>query len=145
MRVCRVKVRVESEDAYWKGQVQRLKDLEKTIHTGGPARIQGTELVFASLTDMARTLTPKRLDLLRFIRHYHSSSVRELAQIAGRDLKNVLADVKALETLGYSTAFTVIRKPVRFDLVENGRYELPRFDCKDLPPFRHAKELSRHA
>ncbi len=125
MRVCRVKVRVESEDAYWKGQVQRLKDLEKTIHTGGPARIQGTELVFASLTDMARTLTPKRLDLLRFIRHYHSSSVRELAQIAGRDLKNVLADVKALETLGLIESEgeqkECHRKPLRTDF---GRIEV---------------------
>lgn len=100
MRVCRVKVRVESEDAYWKGQVQRLQEMGKALRAGKNARVQGTELVFASLTDMARTLTPKRLDLLRLIRRHQPSSVRELAQIAGRDLKNVLADVKALETLG---------------------------------------------
>ena len=100
MRVCRVKVRVEPEGAYWKGQVQRLKEIEKTLHTGKRVRVQGTELVFASLTDMAQALTPKRLDRLRLIRRHQPSSVRELAQIAGRDLKNVLADVKALETLG---------------------------------------------
>ena len=63
-------------------------------------RIHGTELVFASLADMAQALTPKRLELLRLIRRHQPSSVRELAQLAGRDLKNVLADVKALETLG---------------------------------------------
>jgi predicted transcriptional regulator len=100
MRVCRVKVRVEPEDEYWKGQVQRLKEIEKTLHTGKRVRVQGTELVFANLRDMAQALTPKRLNLLRLIRRYQPSSVRELAQIAGRDLKNVLADVKALETLG---------------------------------------------
>lgn len=100
MRVCRVKVRVESEDAYWKSQVQRLQEVEKAVRTGKRVRIQGAELVFASLEDMAQALTPKRLDLLRLIRRHHPSSVRELAQIAGRDPKNVLTDVKALETLG---------------------------------------------
>jgi predicted transcriptional regulator len=40
------------------------------------------------------------LEVLRLIRRYQPSSVRELAQLADRDLKNVLADVKALETLG---------------------------------------------
>lgn len=100
MRVCRVKVRVEPENAYWKGQVQRLKEMEKVLHTGKRTRVQGTELVFASLEDMAQALTLKRLDLLRLIRRYQPSSIRKLALIAGRDLKNVLADVKALETLG---------------------------------------------
>ena len=77
MRVCRVKVRVEPEDAYWKGQVQRLREIEKTLHPGKRVRVQGIELVFASLADMAQTLTPKRLDLLRLIRRHQPSSVRE--------------------------------------------------------------------
>lgn len=57
MRVCRVKVRIEPEDAYWKGQVKRLREVEKAVHTGRPVKIQGTELVFASLGDMARALS----------------------------------------------------------------------------------------
>jgi len=125
MKVCRVKVKVEPEDAYWKGQVQRLKEIEKAIHIGQPIRVQGTELVFASLEDMARTLTPKRLDLLRLIRRHHPSSIRELAQIAGRDLKNVLADVKTLETLGLIESKGEQkerhRKPLRTDF---GRIEV---------------------
>ena len=100
MKVCRVKVRVEPEDTYWQGQVQRLKDLEKTHSAGKRVRVQGTELVFASLTDMAQALTPKRLDLLRLIRRHQPSSVRGLAQLAGRDPKNVQTDIKALEILG---------------------------------------------
>lgn len=100
MRVCRVKVRVEPKDTYWQGQVQRLQELEKARRTGKQVRVQGTELVFASLVDMAKTLTPQRLELLRLIRRHQPSSVRELAHLAGRDLKNVLADSKALETLG---------------------------------------------
>ena len=125
MRVCRVKVRVEPEDAYWKGQVQRLKEMEKTLHADKRVRVQGTELVFASLADMAQALTPKRLDLLRLIRRHQPSSVRELAQIAGRDLKNVLADVKALETLGLVESKGEQkerhRKPLRTDF---GRIEV---------------------
>ena len=73
MRVCRVKVRVEPEDAYWKGQVQRLKEMEKTLHTGKRVRVQGTELVFAILRTWPN-LTPKRLGLLRLIRRYQPSS-----------------------------------------------------------------------
>lgn len=100
MKVCQVTVRVEPEDAYWKGQVRHLQEIEKTLRTGKRVRVQGTELVFASLADMAKALTPKRLEVLRLIRRYQPSSVRELAQIAKRDPKNVLTDVKALETLG---------------------------------------------
>jgi len=90
MRVCRVKVRVEPEDAYWKGQVQRLQEIEKCLHEGKHVRVQGSELVFASLEDMAQALTPKRVDLLRLIRRHQPSSVRELPQLAGRDPKMCL-------------------------------------------------------
>ena len=100
MKVCRVKVKIEPEDTYWQGQIQRFKDLERTRSEGKRVRVEGTELVFSSLTDMAQALTPKRLDLLRLIRRHHPSSVRELAQLAGRDSKNVQTDIKALETLG---------------------------------------------
>ena len=100
MKVCRVKIKVEPEAEYWKGQQRRLERAEKAIKAGKYPRVVGTELVFASLTDMARALTPKRLETLRLIRRHRPSSVRELAATAHRDLKNVLADVKALEALG---------------------------------------------
>lgn len=100
MKVCRVRIRVRPEDEYWRGQVQRLQDVEASIQKRRRVRVEGSELVFASLIDMARALTPKRLDTLRLVRRNRPSSVRELAQIAGRDIKNVLADVKALEALG---------------------------------------------
>lgn len=49
-----------------------------------------------------------------------------------------------LADCGYASAFTVVRKTVPHGAADR-RYELPRFDCKDLPPFRPAKELSLHA
>ena len=100
MKVCRVKIRVQTENKYWQGQVQRLRDVEASLRKRRRVRVEGSELVFASLTDMARALTPKRLDTLRLVRRHRPSSVRELAQIAKRDIKNVLADVKALEAFG---------------------------------------------
>ena len=103
MKVCRVKVRVQPEDEYWQGQVRRLRDVEASIQKQKRLRIGGAELVFGSLADMARALTPKRLETLRLIRRHRPASVRQLAEIAGRDLKNVLADVKALEGLGLIT------------------------------------------
>jgi predicted transcriptional regulator len=100
MRAYRVTVRIEPEEMYWKRQAERLKSVEKALRTGKQVQVQGTELVFASLMDMAKTLTPQRLELLRLIRRHQLSSVRELDRLEGRDLKNVLADIKALETLG---------------------------------------------
>jgi predicted transcriptional regulator len=93
-------VRVEPEEAYWREESRRLKAAEKSWARGKPPRVSGRELVFASLTEMARALTPKRLEVLRLVRRRAPSSVRQLAGLAGRDIKNVAADVKALETLG---------------------------------------------
>jgi len=100
MKVCRVKVRVESERTYWGRQAHRLGAAEKSFQAGRRPRVRGSELVFGSLADMARALTPKRIEVLRLVRRHQPSSMRQLAALAGRDLKNVLADVKALETLG---------------------------------------------
>jgi predicted transcriptional regulator len=100
MKVCRVKVRIEPEQTYWERQAERLQDVEKALQAGRRPRVRGTELVFASLADMARALTPNRIEVLRLIRRHQPSSVRQLAVLARREFKNVLADVKALKTLG---------------------------------------------
>jgi predicted transcriptional regulator len=100
MKVCRVKVRIEPEEAYWEEQVRRVRDVEAAVRKRKPVRVRGSELIFPSLDDMARALSPKRVETLRLIRRHRPSSVRELAEIAGRDFKNVLADVRVLETLG---------------------------------------------
>ena len=46
------------------------------------------------------TLTPKRLDLLRYVRHHPVPSIRALATDLHRDYKNVHKDVEELERLG---------------------------------------------
>lgn len=57
-------------------------------------------LAFESWDALARTLTGKRMELLRFVRRHEVGSVRALAKALGRDYSNVHADVQALTAAG---------------------------------------------
>jgi len=59
---------------------------------------QGT--YFTSLEAARKVLTPKRLELLRAIRRNRPASVSQLAQLVGRDFKNVYGDVQTLAQCG---------------------------------------------
>lgn len=54
---------------------------------------------FASINTVRKVLTENRLDLLRVIKQKKPASLYELAQLTGRDLKNVSEDVAFLEAL----------------------------------------------
>lgn len=55
---------------------------------------------FADWDALARTLTGKRLELLRHLHRHPTASVRALAAALERDYKNVHADVQALTEAG---------------------------------------------
>jgi predicted transcriptional regulator len=57
-------------------------------------------LAFESWDALARVLTNKRMDLLRYVRRHEVKSVRALAKGLGRDYSNVHADVQALTAVG---------------------------------------------
>ena len=57
-------------------------------------------LAFESWDALARVLTGKRMELLRYVRRNNVSSVRALAKALGRDYSNVHADVRALAGAG---------------------------------------------
>jgi predicted transcriptional regulator len=57
-------------------------------------------LAFESWDALARVLTRKRMDLLRYVRRHKVTSVRALAKSLGRDYSNVHADVQALLAAG---------------------------------------------
>lgn len=57
-------------------------------------------LAFESWDALARVLTGKRMELLRYVRRHNVKSVRALAKALGRDYSNVHADVQALTTAG---------------------------------------------
>lgn len=62
--------------------------------------VDETHLTFMDLETMLATLSPKRLELLRFARRAGPSSIKGLAEGVGRDYKNVHSDVQALLTAG---------------------------------------------
>lgn len=57
-------------------------------------------LAFESWSALARVLTGKRMELLRYVRRHNVPSVRALAKELKRDYSNVHADVKALSGAG---------------------------------------------
>jgi predicted transcriptional regulator len=57
-------------------------------------------LAFESWDTLARVLTGKRMELLRYVRRHKVGSVRALAKALGRDYSNVHADVQALTSAG---------------------------------------------
>jgi predicted transcriptional regulator len=57
-------------------------------------------LAFESWDALARVVTGKRMELLRYVRHHEVASIRALAKALGRDYSNVHADVQALMSAG---------------------------------------------
>ena len=57
-------------------------------------------LAFESWDALARVLTGKRMELLRYVRRHNVTSIRSLAKALKRDYSNVHADVQALAGAG---------------------------------------------
>lgn len=55
---------------------------------------------FSDWETMVRVLSPKRLELLRYLHRNPAKNIRTLAQAIGRDYRGVHDDVKALEADG---------------------------------------------
>jgi predicted transcriptional regulator len=77
-------------------------------------------IYFASLKEMRRVLTERRLEILKTIRDQKPSSVYELAKMVDRDLKNVLQDLSYLQELGIVS------------MTETGMKKVPHFDYDRL-------------
>jgi predicted transcriptional regulator len=74
-----------------------LSELESTLG-GDPAHER--HLAFESWDMLARVLTNKRTELLRYVRRHEVPSIRALAKALHRDYRNVHADVQALTAAG---------------------------------------------
>ncbi len=57
-------------------------------------------LAFESWDALARVLTGKRMEILRYVHKHPAASIRALAKALGRDYSNVHADVQALTAAG---------------------------------------------
>jgi len=62
--------------------------------------VDEAHVTFLSYEAMTETLSPRRLELLRYLRQHGAASVRGLASSLKRDYKNVHQDVCALEAGG---------------------------------------------
>ncbi len=63
-------------------------------------KFQERHLTFQNWDTLARVLSGKRMELLRYVRHHEVTSVRALAKALMRDYSNVHADVQALSAAG---------------------------------------------
>jgi predicted transcriptional regulator len=61
---------------------------------------QERHLAFESWDALARVLTGKRMELLRYVRRHNVTSIRSLAKALKRDYSNVHTDVQALAGAG---------------------------------------------
>lgn len=97
MKLRKIRVIVKPWKDVWaeeKGVARRLERGESD-----PLWAQDT-LYFTSLEELRQVLTDRRLGLLRLIHKERPGSIKELATLAGRDFKNVNADVHLLARLG---------------------------------------------
>jgi predicted transcriptional regulator len=62
--------------------------------------VDETNVTFRDLETMLAALTPKRLQLLRYVRHHEVRNVKALAAGLQRNYKNVHKDVEELSKLG---------------------------------------------
>ena len=95
MRVKKVKIGIRSVEETLGDAKAAMKDIEQ-----GKKVQKATGVYFTSLDAFRKALTPKRLELLRVIKDKAPASLRELAELSKRDLKNVSDDVKYLEQVG---------------------------------------------
>jgi predicted transcriptional regulator len=72
----------------------------KQIESGKKVTVQSEWLYFVNVREMGKVLTPKRLELLKTIHDQYPDSVRELATLTGRHVKNVADDLGLLASLG---------------------------------------------
>jgi predicted transcriptional regulator len=77
---------------------RRFVDAWHRAERGGNFRER--HLAFESWDALARVLTGKRMELLRYVRRHNVASVRALAKALQRDYSNVHADVQALAAAG---------------------------------------------
>jgi len=76
----------------------RLVDAWRRAEQG--ETIQERHLAFESWDALARVLSGKRMELLRYVRRHNVTSIRSLAKALSRDYSNAHADVQALAAAG---------------------------------------------
>ena len=98
MKIRKMHVIVKPWEEVWEKERLIAQQLERGERD--PHWAQDT-LYFTSLEELQQVLTDRRLELLRLIHKEQPESIKALAILTGRDLKNVNADVHLLARLGF--------------------------------------------
>ena len=92
-----LKIYIEDTNQFKK----KMKKELNYINNNKTKKITEDSISFQSLEQLRTFLTPKRIELLRTIRHKEPKSIYELAKIVNRTTENVNTDVKLLKNLGF--------------------------------------------
>ena len=93
----KLKLYIEDTEQFKK----KIKEELKAIDKGRAKTLREDSTSFQSLDQLRKFLTPKRLELIRVIRHKKPQSIYELAKLVERTPENVNTDLKFLERLGF--------------------------------------------
>jgi predicted transcriptional regulator len=96
MKVKRVKIGIRSPGTIFDEAAAVISQIE----AGKRVRTQREWLYFSDVRALGKVLTPKRLELLKVIRDHRPESVRAVAALTGRSVKNVAEDLRLLASLG---------------------------------------------
>ena len=95
MRVREIKIEVKPLD-------EEIKDLASKIEKISKAKKISKEekIIFNSIEDLRKFLTPERIRLIHIIRTKKPHSIYKLAKLLGRDRKSVTIDLDILKAIG---------------------------------------------
>lgn len=103
-------VRIEDSSSYFDRIEEAVDEIESDEDTAGTS---GRGLSLPDEEALARVFSAQNLQLIRAIAQHEPSSMRQLASIVDRDIKNVSQNLNELEGLGL------------VDLVDEGRAKRP--------------------
>lgn len=95
MRVREIKIEVKPLDEEIKDLASKIEKISK-----GKKINKEEKIIFNSIEDLRRFLTPERIRLIRIIKIKKPHSIYKLAKLLGRDRKSVTIDLDILKTIG---------------------------------------------
>jgi len=95
MRVREIKIEVKPLDEEIKDLASKIEKISK-----GKKISKEEKIIFNSIEDLRKFLTPERIRLIHIIKTKNPHSIYKLAKILGRDRKSVTIDLDILKTIG---------------------------------------------
>ncbi|MBW2975701.1 hypothetical protein KY366_08335 [Candidatus Woesearchaeota archaeon] len=117
MRLKKIKVLIETKENFLRELDKELNEIEK----GRKRTFERDTISFQSIDQFRKFMTPKRLQLLRAIRHLKPKSIYGLAHYLNRTPENVNTDIRFLEKLGFIETHKI--KDVRDKIIPKVKFD----------------------